>query len=81
MASTLAAIDDTAGFILDRSDVLGADMTLRVDPRGGDAGGAKVVFREKLVARWLAHAHCKAQHVRGGDVKDRARLFHPARAP
>lgn len=39
--------------VLDRGDVLGADMTVGIDPHGGDAGGAKAVFREELVARWL----------------------------
>jgi hypothetical protein len=43
-----------ANLSLDRRDVLGADMPLRLDPHGGDAGGAKVVFREEFVARWLA---------------------------
>ena len=32
------------------------DVTLRIYPHRGDAGGAKVVFREEFVARWLAHA-------------------------
>jgi hypothetical protein len=31
-------------------------VTVGVDPHRRDAGGAKVVFREELVARWLAHA-------------------------
>jgi hypothetical protein len=41
---------------VDRGGVLGADVTLRVDPHGGDAGGAKVIFRELLVASRLVHA-------------------------
>jgi hypothetical protein len=41
MATALAAIDDAAGLVLDRRDVLGTDVPLRVDPHGGDAGGAK----------------------------------------
>lgn len=55
MAATLAAIDDAIGLVLDRRDVPGADVPLRVDPDGGDAGGAKVVFR-KFVACRLSHA-------------------------
>jgi hypothetical protein len=34
-------------------------MTLRVDPHRVDAGGAKVVFRKELVARWLARGNEK----------------------
>jgi hypothetical protein len=30
-------------------------MSGRIYPHRGDAGGAKLVFREKFVARWLAH--------------------------
>jgi hypothetical protein len=51
--ATLAAIDDAIWTVLDRRDVLCADVTLRIDPHGGDAGGAKAVFREEFVARWL----------------------------
>jgi len=36
---------------------------------GGDAGSAKVVFREEFVARRLAHAQGNAHHIRGGHVK------------
>jgi hypothetical protein len=31
-------------------------MAGRIDPHRGAPGGAKVVFREEFVARWLAHA-------------------------
>jgi len=50
--ATLAAIDDAIWIVLDRRDVLCADVT-RIDPHGGDAGGAKAVFRGEFVARWL----------------------------
>jgi hypothetical protein len=84
MTSTLAAIDDAAGLVLDRCDVLGADVTLRVDPHGGDAGGAKVVFRKEFVARWLAHARgnekpiCErsVKPLRSGDVETPPRSAH-----
>jgi hypothetical protein len=56
MDAALAAIDDAIRLVLDRRDVLGTDMPARIDPHRGDAGGAKVVFREEFVARWLAHA-------------------------
>ena len=51
MAPAFAAIDDTTGLVLDRGYVVGADAALPVDPDGGDAGGAKVIFRDELVAR------------------------------
>ena len=69
MDAALAAIDDAAGLILDRGDVLGADVTACVDPHGGDAGGAKVVFREDFVARWLAHARGNEKLIWLRDVK------------
>jgi hypothetical protein len=50
------AIDHLSSLSLDLRNVLGADVTVGIDPQGGDAGGAKVVFREEFVARWLAHA-------------------------
>jgi hypothetical protein len=46
MAPPFATIDDAIGFILDRRDVLGADVAGRIDLDGGHAGGAKVIFRE-----------------------------------
>ena len=52
-------------------------MTLRVDPHGGDAGSAKVVFREEFVARWLAHARCKEKAIWSRDVKP---VLSPTRA-
>jgi hypothetical protein len=56
MHATLAAIDNPIWLVLDRGDVLRADMAGHIDPDGGDAGGAKVGFREEFVARRLAHA-------------------------
>jgi hypothetical protein len=54
---------------INRHDILGNDVTGRIDPHRGDAGGAEIVFREEFVARWLTHARCNANHIRGGDVK------------
>jgi hypothetical protein len=51
-----ARVNQAIGLILDRGDVLGADVAGRIDPDSGDAG-SKVVFREEFVARWFAHAH------------------------
>lgn len=45
MVTALAAIDDAIGLVLNRGDFLGADVAGRIDPRRGDAGGSKVVFR------------------------------------
>jgi hypothetical protein len=52
MRAAGTAIDHLASLSLDLRDVLGADVTVGVDPHGGDAGGAKVVFCEEFVARW-----------------------------
>jgi hypothetical protein len=67
--AAFAPIDNAAGLVLDRGDVLRADVTAGIDPRRGDVGGAKVVLREEVVARWLAHARGNAHHTRGGHVK------------
>jgi hypothetical protein len=69
MDAALAAINDAAGLVLDRGDVLGADVAVGIYPHRGDASGAKVVFREELVARWLAHAQSDGHHIRAGGVK------------
>jgi hypothetical protein len=53
MAPALAAIDDTIR-VVDRGDILCADVAGRVDPYRGDAGGSEVVFSEEFVARRLA---------------------------
>src|ERR1700733_10438270 len=57
----------TAAFKL--GDVLGADMTVGINPHSGDAGGAKVVFREEHVARWFAHASGKEKLICERSVK------------
>jgi hypothetical protein len=54
--ASLAAIEDPARLVLDRRDILGADVPLRVDPDGGDVGGAEVIFREIFVAAFLSKA-------------------------
>jgi hypothetical protein len=46
VGAALATIDDAIRLILDRGDVLGAEMAGRIDPHRGDSGGSKVAFRE-----------------------------------
>jgi hypothetical protein len=58
------------GIDIDRGDVLGTDMARRSDPNRGDAGGAKVLFREEFVARWFARAQGNGESIRCGHVKD-----------
>jgi hypothetical protein len=65
--ATLAAIDDAIWIVLDRRDVLCADVTLRIDPHGGDAGGAKASI-PRGVRCALANARGK-EKLSGGDVK------------
>jgi hypothetical protein len=64
-----AAIDQAIGLDPDRRDVLGTDMSRRIDPHRGDAGGAKVVFREEFVSCWLAHDPGKQWLIWLRDVK------------
>jgi hypothetical protein len=62
--ATLAAVDGAIRVDIDRGDVLGADVTLRVDPHGGDDGGAQVVFRELFVAGRLARTRQNENQIR-----------------
>jgi hypothetical protein len=77
--TAFAAIDDAIRVVLDRGDVLGADMAAGIDPHRGDAGGAKVVFREEFVARWLAHANAKRSDLARRRQDQSACLRHPCR--
>jgi hypothetical protein len=62
------AIDDVAGLVLNRH-VLRADVTIRIDLHRGDAGSAKVVFREEFVAHWPAHGSGATFARIGDDVR------------
>jgi hypothetical protein len=44
-------------------------VAIRIYPHRGDAGGAKAVFREEFVVRWLAQIYGNAHHIRTIGVK------------